>query len=312
MTEIRASACAKVILFGEHAAVYGYPVIALSIPNLRTEVVVREAEVSHGLVIKSPALDLKWALHSVDDEPTTPLLHLCKQLLTLAQSRVVPDVEIVISSAIPVASGLGSGAAVSVALVRAFSDYLGCYLDNDAMNDLVYQAERYFHGNPSGIDNTVIIFEKSVFFVRNQARQLLEVHPSLVFMVIDTGVPASTVASVASVRAGYLLQSDGFEQFGQAASEVTLAALPLLSQGDSAPLGAVMVQAHGLLQAVGVSHVLVDRLVFCLLEEQALGVKVSGGGQGGNVVALVTEEVFENLSRLSRYAGASSTLIASG
>ena len=75
-------------------------------------------------------------------------------------------VEIKITSTIPVASGLGSGAAVSVALIRALSSHLGRPMTNEQINALAYEIEKIHHGTPSGIDNTVITYGRPVFFIK--------------------------------------------------------------------------------------------------------------------------------------------------
>ena len=76
--------------------------------------------------------------------------------------------EITIRSDIPIASGLGSGAAVSAALGRAIAQLHGANIPDEDLNRLVFEVEKLHHGTPSGIDNTVVVFEMPVYFVKGR------------------------------------------------------------------------------------------------------------------------------------------------
>ena len=114
-----------------------------------------------------------------------------------------PDVTITIRSDIPIASGLGSGAAVSTALARALCAHSGAPLDEAALNGLIYEVEKIHHGTPSGIDNTVIVYERPVYFVRGQPIEQLTIGAPFTLLIGDTGKSASTRAAVAGVRELY-------------------------------------------------------------------------------------------------------------
>ena len=114
-----------------------------------------------GVTICATELGCTWELlYAPEDEP------LCLTVRnTLDWVGVDPrdlQLRLTIRSSIPVASGLGSGAAVATALVRALSAHLGHHLDAETVSALVYETEKLFHGTPSGIDNTVVAFEQAV------------------------------------------------------------------------------------------------------------------------------------------------------
>jgi mevalonate kinase len=300
---IEASACAKLILFGEHAAVYGYPVIAIPLLALRAKASLIKAVEGSGLIIDAADIAERWVLRSLDEEPHSPLLLLAKRLIFLAGSVSVPDVLITISSDIPIASGLGSGAAVATALARVLVAFLRLKLSLNALNMLVYEAERFYHGNPSGIDNLVIVYERPLYFVRDFGVHFLEVSSDLVFLILDSGIPSSTRVAVSEVRVSYFSSRAGF-RFPVVVSHLVDSAFSSLDSAESGQLGALMVQNHCLLQLVGVSHPVLDRLVFCLLEMGSFGSKVSGAGVGGNLVALVSVSRVSELTYVGVYAGA--------
>ncbi len=108
----------------------------------------------------------------------------------------LPALRLRITSSIPIAAGLGSGAAVSVAVSRALSNFLGRPLPDEGISSLAYQAEQVYHGTPSGIDNTVIAYARPIYFVRGQPFLPLRVAEPLTLVIADSGQPASTAQMV--------------------------------------------------------------------------------------------------------------------
>ncbi len=84
-----------------------------------------------------------------------------------------PSFTIQLDSTIPIAAGMGSGAAVTVAIIRALSAFLGKPLPNERISEMAYEIEKIHHGTPSGIDNTVVTFQKPVYFQRGEPLQTL-------------------------------------------------------------------------------------------------------------------------------------------
>src|SRR4029077_7481083 len=110
-----------------------------------------------------------------------------------------PDLNIEVTSTIPFASGFGSGAAVAAALIRELSAALGKPLDGDELNGLVYEVETMHHGTPSGIDNTVIVKNAPVYFIKGQEPQTFSIGRPFTLVVADSGVQGSTRETVAAV-----------------------------------------------------------------------------------------------------------------
>src|SRR5512135_916354 len=166
MTAFSASAPGKIILFGEHAVVYGRPAIAVPVTQVQAAATIEQGE--HGLIIHAADIDRTITVHphsSID--PLATIVNLTLEHLNCP----LPDLEITLHSTIPIASGLGSGAAVSTAIVRALAQWFGARLDDAEVNALVYEVEKLYHGTPSGIDNTVIAYQKPVYFIRGGAIQ---------------------------------------------------------------------------------------------------------------------------------------------
>ena len=285
----RKSAPAKVILLGEHAVVYGRPAIALPLPQVRAY-----AEYSPGdrpLRILGDDLDSPSMPRSCADAATPdPLATMAELTAESLGARKVTG-EIRLRSQIPIASGMGSGAAVSAALGRATAALLDQDLPDDKLNELVFEIEKLHHGTPSGIDNSVVVHERVVYYQKmtetDAVLQFLNALSPLQLIVADTGIRASTRETVAHVRQLRRRQptqtNDILRQIGQIAES----GRACLLEGDHAELGKLMTRNHALLRQLCVSSPALERLVETAISAGALGAKLSGGGRGGIIIALV-------------------------
>src|SRR5262245_5103174 len=115
------SAPGKIILFGEHAVVYGRPALAVPVTQVHADVEVLDSARA-GIWIDAPNVDLHAELNTLlSDHPIASVIH---SFFFLSRISPFPNLDIRITSTIPVASGLGSGAAVTVALIRALATHL--------------------------------------------------------------------------------------------------------------------------------------------------------------------------------------------
>lgn len=297
---IRTSAPAKIILFGEHAVVYGQPALAVPVNSLGVAV---EAAPDTATTIAGRDIFQTLPANVSPSDLLDPLLRMVA-LTADHFGQSSPPMRFTITSTIPVASGLGSGAAVSAALGRAVAAALGHTISDEALNTLVYEVERIHHGTPSGIDNTVIVYAQPVYFIRGQTPTTFTVGAPIRLLIADTGVSALTRESVGDVRK--LTETDPQRAFPliEAVGEVVRAAHIALIQGDTAKLGSLMVENHRLLQQLTVSSAELDTLVAAALDAGALGAKLSGGGRGGNMIALVTPETEQSVAQALTRAGA--------
>ena len=166
------SAPGKIILFGEHAVVYGRPALAVPVTEVHADVDVSDSARS-GIWIDAPDVNLHAELNTLPSEH--PIASVINNLFFLSHVFPFPNLHIRISSTIPVASGLGSGAAVTVALARALASHLSYSMTDEDINAFTYEIEKLHHGTPSGIDNTVVTYAKPVYFVKGQAIETLQV-----------------------------------------------------------------------------------------------------------------------------------------
>jgi mevalonate kinase len=297
----------KIILFGEHAVVYGQPALAVPVTQVQARATVEPS--SDGIWILSRDLNRHYRLeHASPHDPIAAAIRLTFQHAGLSHSPV----RLSINSTIPVASGLGSGAAVCTAVVRALAAYLNAPIADDEVSAIVFETEKLLHGTPSGIDNTVIAYGQPVFFIKGQAPQPFRAVQPVHLLIADTGRPSPTKITVGDVRAGWQREPERFEARFAAIGDIAREARTLIETGDerdAAPrLGTLMVRNHALLRELTVSCAELDALVSAATEAGAPGAKLSGGGRGGNMIALVTPETDAAVREALLRAGAKRVL----
>jgi mevalonate kinase len=302
-----ASAPGKIILVGEHAVVYGRPAIAVPISKVKATATVEEAARGTGCVII--AKDLNRTIRVIEAGPEDPLAAIVRSTLAHFHAQEL-DATITVTSTIPIASGMGSGAAVSTAIVRALAGHLGHTLNNDILSALVFEVEKLYHGTPSGVDNTVIAHARPVFFVKNRLVETFTVKLPLYILIADTGVLSPTKTTVGDVRQAWETNQEKYDTWFRQVGQIALMARAAIIGGEPCALGALMDGNQWLLEQMGVSSPEIDRLVQAARQAGALGAKLSGAGRGGNVIALAADQTRGAIANTLREAGAKNVIAA--
>jgi len=299
------TACGKVILFGEHAVVYHRPALAVPLTQVQATATIEPGEA--GITIDAP--DLKQTVSLDRASPASPLTAIVRLTLAHLQLPETPRLNITIKSTIPIASGLGSGAAVSTAIVRALAQWAKVTLDVATVSALVFEVEKLHHGTPSGIDNTVIAYQQSVYFVRDEPIQLFNVATPFTIIIGNTGVTSSTKVAVSDVRLGWEADRAQYEAWFDQIGAIVQQARSAIETGAIDQLGPLMDQNQALLCNINVSGLELERLIAAAKGAGAAGAKLVGGGRGGNMIALVNEHNAQAVSAALKEAGAMSTIV---
>ncbi len=254
----------KIILIGEHAVVYGYP--AISLPLLEVEVTCRVVPA------ESP-----WRLY--EEDTLSMAVYASLEYLGIKEACIRCEID----SAIPEKRGMGSSAAISIAAIRAVFDYYQADLHHDVLEILVNRAEMIAHMNPSGLDAKTCLSDRPIRFIKNVGFTELNMDLSAYLVIADTGVYGHTREAI------QVVQSKGKDAlpFLTALGDLTQEAEQAIEEKDAKKLGKILSQAHLHLKTIGVSSSEADVLVETALENGALGAKMSGGGLGGCIIALV-------------------------
>ncbi|MDH3746725.1 MAG: hydroxymethylglutaryl-CoA reductase, degradative [Gammaproteobacteria bacterium] len=272
------TAAGKLILLGEHAVVYGAHALAMPIKNAVTA----SAKVSDSPTISIPAWGVDKSIEAGSD--------IGDAVLQIARELGVADraFNLSVATTLPRAMGLGSSAALAVAITRALGKAFDIDLDNDRVNSIAFECEKLAHGTPSGVDNTVATFATPFLYRRNEPPEittieLLEAPP---VVVACSNSPGSTLEQVAGVRARRDAATEQYDALFEQIDALTIAGADALAAADYERLGGLMNICHGLLNAIQVSTPELEHMVSIARAAGALGAKLTGAGGGGSIVAL--------------------------
>ncbi len=267
--KVEASAPGKIILFGEHAVVYGEPSLVAAIDK-RVRVKVARASnktrIRSNLSVKDDYRYVKKAVELVFD-------NLSKKC----------HLDIDIKSEIPVAAGLGSSAAVSVATILAVSKLLDGELTKKEIAELGHRTELYVQGAASPTDTAIATYG-GVLYVQPKKKKYTRINAALPLIIGYTGIERSTKVLVENVR---LLREKNpaiVDPLIRGIGRITKEAKMRLQRGED--VGELMNINHGLLEALGVSTEQLSRAVHAARQAGATGAKLTGAGGGGCMIAL--------------------------
>lgn len=276
-----ASAAGKIILIGEHAAVYGHAAVAVPIPNAVKALASVSSEKTR---LRIPDWNLNIAIDSNCGDGAGQAVQLIRRLLG------VEDIELslLVRSRLPRGMGLGSSAAIAVAITRAITECLSIVRSDDEINEIAFECEKLAHGTPSGIDNSVSCFAKPMLFRNSGSLETQEIHltSALPLVVGLSHQSGSTAEAVAGVQRRRSEQADDYEAILKQIGGMSQRAANALAEGNYEKLAALMNTCHGLLNALGVSTPELENMVAIARENGALGAKLTGAGCGGAIVAL--------------------------
>jgi len=305
----KASAPAKVILFGEHFVVYSRPAIVVAID--RRASITAEIRSDDAIYVRSK--DLKASGYFYDgrfrveeggpeaEAKVKPIECIVRKLAELHGKKIGVTVEI--DSLIPVEAGLGSSAAVAVASAACIGQLLGLKLSKDHIYRLAYEAERLVHGTPSGVDPTISTYGGVLRYVRERGASRLNVGVDLQLVIGCTRMARSTGKLVAQVRDLAERYPSIFNPLSMACESIVEKAVEALEIGDLETAGRLMDMNQGLLSTLGVSNEVLEKLIYAARRAGAYGAKLTGAGGGGCMIALAPTQKVQDITRAIRDAG---------
>lgn len=292
----------KTILFGEHFVVYGLPAIAAALGDYTV------AEIEAG----------KSSLEIIDNRPATPkyketklgerdrALDLMLKYLKIDAGKT--PLKIKLSGTLICASGNGASAAMATSIARALNEHFSLGLNDEQINEVVYEGEKGSAGTPSGIDNTcatfggLIVFEKNTQGGANRIERI-KINEPVEIVLANSGITQETAAVVADVRVLKEKSPEEFDDIFEEYMALFESALAAFKKSDWENVGLLMNKNHELLKKMSVSCRELDEMQKIALDAGALGAKLTGTGRGGLLIALTpgkelqekVAEAFENV-----------------
>ncbi len=276
-----ASAAGKVILLGEHAVVYGKHALAVPIPEAVSAAIDPGGDT---IALSIPDWGFRKTIDPSGADGVDALIMTIVNALEVAGSGA----EITVRSRLPRGMGLGSSAAIAVAVVRAFDKQQGLGLDDERINEIAFECEKHAHGTPSGVDNTLATFARPMLFRNPGTLKMSEIEPpeALPLLVAWGAESGDTLEQVSGVRARHAREPQAFDALFDEIDSLSVQGAAAFRDGDLDRLGRLMNVCHGLLNAIGVSTPELERMVDIARRNGARGAKLTGAGGGGSIVAL--------------------------
>jgi mevalonate kinase len=279
----KGSGFGKVILFNEHFVVYGVPSIVSAINRATTATVERSD--GEGWTLN----DDRKATPGYKEEKLEDQKDSIDRILKAAGIDLKESpIKITLGGDLVAASGIGASAASCAAIARALSDEFELGFLDDRINELAYEGEKGYHGTPSGVDNAAATYGGLIWFVKGEPNMIerMKLKEPVEIVMGNTGLVADTKAAVAGVRERKEKNPEKYSKLFKEAEALAHKARGALERYDMKAVGKLMNENHKLLQAIEVSCKELDALVEVARANGAYGAKMTGGGLGGNMVAL--------------------------
>lgn len=275
-----ARAHGKAIVLGEHGVVYGRPALAAALDRG----VVATARLSTDGA--GPSLHVApWDVTVTPSATSTRDLDRAFHAL-LEGYREPPAVVVEARTELPGGAGLGSSAALSVAVLRAIDETLGIERTTAEVVACSLAWERVFHGSPSGIDSALAAEGGVLVYRKGEAPTVVHLPRPLRLCVGDTSERSSTRAMVESVARLRERNRPKIELVFDSMAALVRNGHLALEAGDSKALGQLMDLNQALLASLMLSTETVESMCDAARKAGALGAKVTGAGGGGCVIAV--------------------------
>ena len=281
----------KTILFGEHFVVHGVPSIAAAIGKKTVAKVTKSP--GTGYILHDNRLATPGYKKDKLDQQKDSIERVLK---AAGVETSKTKLDITFEGDLVAASGVGASAASCVALARALSDEFKLGFSDEKVNSIAYEGEKVYHGTPSGIDNTASTYGGLIWFKKGTPTTMekIKVKAPVEIVLGNTGLVTNTEKAVAGVAERKAKQPEKYAQIFTEAGALALKARKSLEVYDLKAVGKLMNENHKLLQSIEVSCKELDLLVDISMKNGAFGAKMTGGGLGGNIVALTPGKELQN------------------
>jgi mevalonate kinase len=288
---ITVTAPGKIHLMGEHAVVYGKPALLAAIDMRCTVQLTPTENDSITITVQDLKKTKKYlpeeilivtkATDTIMEAVDIPAIAI-GETITCLQERLPSGFTLTITSEIPVGSGLGSSAAISVAVAAAIMVFLTKKIDTQAVNEIAFNVEKRIHGNPSGGDNTICCYGGTILFQKGKKQSAVAIAKKMTgnFFLIDSGRPVETTGEMVTKVKSHMSKVTSKERIFDIFDEqeqITNDMVQVLKKGNEEQLMDLIKRGKRNLEKIGVVSALAKSLI-AMIEKEGGAAKICGAG----------------------------------
>jgi mevalonate kinase len=280
--EIKASAPAKLIMFGEHASRHGKPSVVFALDQ-RIIVSFKPRE-DNKIFLSAPDIGVEKV-----EYPSKELDFVSVSIDLFRKETGVEKKGFDLATKSEMQAGFGSSGATVVATLGALDEFYETKLSKFDLWKLGKKVITEVQGHGSGIDIAAATYGWTILFEMGKEPVVIT-QEQLPIVIGNTGTKVKSKPIVQAVQVLEKKFSDILNRIIDNMGDIGLRAKKALEENDLETVGQLMNINQGMLYGEGVSSLILEKLIFAAKEAGALGAKISGAGIGDNMIALVSEE----------------------
>ncbi len=295
----------KTILIGDQFVLKGVPAIVSSI-SYRTIARVERINGS-GWILEDNRTEVPGYKKSKEKQQVESINRILEVMNIDTKNQ---GLKIVFEGDLLAGSGVGASAASCVSLARALNDEFKLGLPIERINEIAWEGEFAYHGTPSGVDNTASCYGGLMLFqlkdgeISKKIVEKIKVREPINIVLGNSGVSANTAILDSLVEKQRENDPKLFESRMKEITDQVLRVKDALLRYDLATVGKIMTENHKILIDMGLSHEKLIHLCELALKNGAYGAKLTGGGMGGFMIAIVPDKATqEKISKLMEDEG---------
>lgn len=312
--KITVSAPGKLMLFGEHAVVYGRPCIVTAVGQRMKATV----ELTEEAIFELNAPDVQVTGYKkpmeqlgVGDIPKGAKFVELAIKNFISKKKLKTGIRVTTKSEFNSQFGFGSSSASTVCVIKALSELTGAKLSDKKIFDLSYKTVLDVQGKGSGFDVAAAVFGGTIYYVTpGKVIRPLNL-TSLPLIIGYSGIKADTVTLMNQVSQKAKKYPKVIEDIYTSIGELVPQAQKAILKEDFETVGELMNLNQGYLESLGVGGRKLSEMIYAAREAGAYGAKLSGAGVGDCMIAFAPTKLKKAVSDAINKAGGQAIDISS-